>query len=279
MKKICKRDIKLVDNLASDLVIEILENAFEIVDDTDEKPSKPGRDIMETLSCQFQEMKLSENYNSPESILCDRSLKGVGDQLATEKDSISEEPLRLPPVEKKNRLTDLVKNSKQILSKLILNESNHHIEAKNEKLLRVIDLDSKENKYKKKHSIKPEIVPLPPCDSSEILTKPEDQENEGCQYEDKMEEVELASTSFKSNTEEIRAKTMTFPLAGPSGTSSSLFARYRTLKFPNDLKQKKWSIGSKLMNYIKKKGQNRRTAGKETKASDGIEITPKEDDL
>lgn len=206
-------------------------------------------------------------------------MKGLGDQLKAQEDVIGEEIIKHPPVEKKNRLTDLVKNSKQILSKLILHEGNYQNDTNNEKLLKVVDLESKGHRYKTKHSIKPESVPLPPCDSSEILKKL-DEEIDKASEEGKLEDVELASTSFdKTNTDEIRAKTMTFPLTGSSGPSTSFLGRYRTLKFPNELKQKKWNIGSKLINYIKKKGSNKKTDGTETKTSNGIEITPKEDDL
>lgn len=144
-------------------------------------------------------------------------------------------------------------------------------------MIRVVVLDSKEQRYKTKHSVKPENVPLPPCESSEILQKL-DEGNVHRPEEGKLEEVELASTSYKSDTEEIRAKTMTFPLAGPSAPSASLLDRYRTLKFPRDFKHKKWNIGSKIINYIKKKGQNRKSDGKESKPSNGVEITPKADD-
>lgn len=277
LNKNCKSDIKLVDNLASDLVVEILENALEIVDDVEVKTCKLGGDIMETLSSKFQEMNLTESLNSPDDIVCERSLKGLGDQLKAEEGALSEEPIKHPPVEKKNRLTDLVKNSKQILSKLILSESTHNIEVKNEKVIRVVDLDSKEQRYKTKVAVKPENVPLPPCESSEIL-QTLDEGNADRPEGEKLEEVELASTSFKSDIEEIRAKTMTFPLAGPSAPSSSFLDRYRTLKFSHDFKHKKWNIGSKIINYIKKKGQNRKSDGKESKASNGVEITPKEDD-
>lgn len=248
------------------MVVEILENALEIVDDPEETTSSFSGNIMESLSSTFQDVKTAENLQSSETITCKRPLKGLGDQLKAEEDAINEEQIRHPPVEKKNRLTDLVKNSKQILSKLILNESSHRMEMNTEKLIRVVDLDTQENRYKLKQIIDPENVPLPPSDSCEILNKLGD--------ENKMEEIELANSSLKNDIEEIRAKTMTFPLAGPSGPSSSFLGRYRTLKFPNDLKHKKWNFGTKIINYIKKKGLSKRG---ETKPSNGIEITPKED--
>lgn len=249
-----------------------MENALDIVDDTEEKSCKLAGDIMETLSCKFQDLKLSENVNCSEVQLCQRSLKGLGDQLKADEYASSEEPVQHPPVEKKNRLTDLVKNSKQVLSKLILNDSNNHGLVKHEKVLRVVNLDSKKGKYKVKQTIKPETVPLPPSDSDEMLN----QMNENT--EQKLDEVELADATFKTNVEEIRAKTMTFPLAGPSNSSPSLLRRYRTLKFATDLKQKKWNIGSKIINYIKKKGQNRRSDESLEKATTGIEIIPNETD-
>ncbi|KAJ8981017.1 hypothetical protein NQ317_019696 [Molorchus minor] len=44
---------------------------------------------------------------------------------------------------------------------------------------------------------------------------------------------------------------MTFPL-DRSGKPLGFAARCRTLKFPQELKKKKWNIGSKLINYIRK---------------------------
>lgn len=235
-------------------------------------------ETMDSVSCKFDNVKLADNQKSPESMVSNKLMKGLGDQLKPFEGILTEEVIKHPPVEKKNRLTDLVKNSKQILSKLILSENIQEPDIKNEKILRVVDLDSKEKQYKAKVKLQPEKISIPPCESSEILRN-ESEANEVKPNQDKMEEVELASTSYSSDIEEIRAKTMTFPMAGPSEPVSSLMRRYRTLKFPNDIRHKKWNIGSKIINFIKKKGQQRRSVDKETKASNGIEITPKEDNI
>lgn len=260
-----------MDNLASELVVEILDNALDVVNDFEEKIYTLGGDIMDALSCKFQDINLSEIHNSPENIVSKRPLKGVGDQLKPV-DSVCEASVKLPPVEKKSRLTDLVKNSKQILSKLILSESNQHIDVNNEHVLRVVNPDLRDNTTKLSQSEKTEKVP------SEVLQETADTSCNDVDGE-KMEEIDLDhhTSSVTNSAEEIRAKTMTFPLAGPSGPTSRLFARYRTLKFPNDLKHKKWNIGTKIINYIKKKGH--KSDENRKKPSNGIEITPKHEDL
>lgn len=54
-------------------------------------------------------------------------LAGTGDQLESTKEVVPDDKKeRHPTVEKKSRLTDLVKNSKQLLSKYILNDNIRH---------------------------------------------------------------------------------------------------------------------------------------------------------
>lgn len=252
-----------------------MENALEIVDDTEEKSQRLENDIMDTFSCKFDNLNLSDNLNPSETTPNKKILKGIGDQLANRSGDIDMETFTPPMVEKKNRLSDLVKNSKQILSKLLSAESNLETNIKDTRVSENIDLDGESKVRRKKHrqTVNQEFGPLPPRDAP--VSRRDNHTNtdntERDRDDGKLEDVDLA------NADEIRAKTRTFPLAGPSAPSSSLLARYRTLKFSNDLKHKKWNFGSKIINYIKKKGHGRKSDGNESKASEGIEITPKED--
>ncbi|CAG9772993.1 unnamed protein product [Ceutorhynchus assimilis] len=103
---------------------------------------------------------------------------GTGDQKSDEdiKKKIS---CYFPQVEKKTRLTDLVRNSKQILQKMMMSESKTTIQEQErkaeelqEKLIQAIDLDCiqlSDVQHKIKTPISPEEVDLPKNDSADIL--------------------------------------------------------------------------------------------------------------
>lgn len=262
----CKSETDLAQIVATELVSEILDNALDIVEECEqEKSAKVVGDILESLASRFQEMNISEENKNSSKPPCEKGgshplLKGVGDQL--EGDEVVQEgsSTKYPPVEKKNRLTDLVKNSKHVLAKLILNERREAFEAMNEKVIRVVDLDNGEASFKVRRSIIPENIPLPRSDSREIL--------EETIIEETMDEIQLYASSEKQCEGKGDVyKTMTFPLASGSGKNLSLAARCRTLKFPVELKKKKWNIGSKIINYIRKH--------KKEDVKDGVEIQPK----
>lgn len=211
-------------------------------------------------------MNISEDTKTSMKLSYEREgtclpLKGIGDQLESEEEIIQEETsVKYPPVEKKNRLTDLVKNSKHVLAKLILNERRDTFEMKNEKVVRIVDLNSGEPSFKVRRNIVPENIPLPKSDSREIL--------EETIVEETMDEIQLYASDEKCEGKgDIYKKTMTFPLASGSGKNLSIAARCRTLKFPVELKKKKWNIGSKIINYIRKH--------KKEDVKDGVEIQPK----
>ncbi|KAJ8954992.1 hypothetical protein NQ318_000424 [Aromia moschata] len=268
-----KSDPNLAKIIATELVAEIIENALDIVEDSDERKSTTVvGDILDSLTKKFdKEMEMMEDsakFDDKEEC-CSLPLKGLGDQLNADKEIIRvETSVRHPPVEKRNRLTDLVKNSKHILAKLILNESKEALAAKNEEVIRVVELDSGDQPFKIDRKILPENIPLPRDDSKEILE--EDQaENE------KMDEIELVEPNDNEGGkgEEVHKKTMTFPMDGRSGKAMGLAARCRTLKFPQELKKKKWNIGSKLINYIRK---HHKKEDKEKEAG-GVVLQPKVD--
>ncbi|KAJ8935938.1 hypothetical protein NQ314_012559 [Rhamnusium bicolor] len=269
---LCKSDPNFAKLVASELVAEILESALDIVEDCEkEKSTKVVGDILENLANKFQEMNISEENKDliaslSEKDECSLPLKGLGDQLKADGEIITEEAsVRHPPVEKKNRLTDLVKNSKHVLAKLILNENKEaKFGPKNEKLIRVVELDSGDQPFKTRKKVLPENVPLPRNDSEEILEEPKEN--------DVMDEIQLFGSSEKngSQEEDDYKKRMTFPLAGGSGKTLSIGARCRTLKFPGELNAKKWNIGSKIINYIRKHHKKE----DKSKEIDGVEFQP-----
>ncbi|KAG5883477.1 hypothetical protein JTB14_038351 [Gonioctena quinquepunctata] len=270
LEKISKSEQKLATAIATELVSEILEDALDIVEEIEEKSTvKVVGDIFDNLSNQFQELVISEEklkMEKIEGIISTPPLTGLGDQLETDEGIGEETPIKHQTVEKKSRLTDLVKNSKQILAKLMQSESTKETSSGNsptEKVICVIELDSGDQ-APKTAEISPENIPLPRNDSCEIL-KVLDRED--------MDEIQLSSFSDKGTQKgEDYKKTMTFPLAGPSEKNLSFSARYRTLKFPYELKKKKWNFGTKIMNYIRKH-QAKKEAKQDSVCS--IEIQPK----
>ncbi|XP_056640337.1 uncharacterized protein LOC130447501 [Diorhabda sublineata] len=224
--------------IASDIVTDIINNALDIAEERG--------NIGDILEEEFEEetskdkRKVTENAAGP--------FQGVGDQLG---DDVNKEPkIQHRPVEKKSRLTDLVKNSKQLLAKLMLNESRGELhDTKSEKLVKVVELDSKEQPYRVKNVNAPEDTRLPSDDSDEIL-------NERSGDEEILDEIQLSvSQGDDLQSKESLKKTMTFPLAGPS--KKTLMDRYRTLKFAGEFKKKQWNFGSRIMDYIRKQKAKR----------------------
>nr|XP_023023623.1 uncharacterized protein LOC111511835 [Leptinotarsa decemlineata] len=276
LEKKSRSEQNLATAVASELVSEILEDALNIVVEIeDQKSVKVVGDILENLSNKFQELAISEEKmkmeDKIEAIICTTPLKGLGDQLEADEGISEETPIKHQTVEKKSRLTDLVKNSKQILAKLMLSENTKEtsFDSGPERVLRVVELDSGDRPSKLKEYISPETVPLPQSDSCEILAE--------LTKEDSMDDIQLASSSDKSTQKgDDYKKTMTFPMAGTSGKGLSLASRYRTLKFPCELKKKKWNFGTKIINYIRK--HQSKKEGKQKAVRGGIEIKPKTDD-
>lgn len=244
------------------MVSEIIDNALDVVEELEAKSVKNVGDILENLSNKFQELAISEEKSKISEIMegSHASTFGVGDHIDANKEVSTPPGIRQPPVEKKSRLTDLVKNSKHLWAKLMLNEHKDETrDSKSEKILRVVDLDCKEQPFKAVKSEQlPEDLPLPRSDSEDILNSPDENNS--------LDEINLSS----SHGDEIK-KTMTFPLAGSSG--KSLMECYRTIKLTADLKKKKWNIGTKIVNYIRKQQAKRQGKG----VSEGIEITPQAD--
>ncbi|CAH1984981.1 unnamed protein product [Acanthoscelides obtectus] len=242
--------------IADEFVSEIIENALDIVDETARQEEASIGYILDNLSNKFKDMVLVEEL--PKSV-DKRSISpkgGIGDQLKIDESMVEEETVRLPPVEKKNRLTDLVKNSKHILAKLIMTEAKENpVDDKEEKVVRVVDIDSGDPPFK--------VVPE---HKHETVLREGGEEN-------KMEDVQLGQSSETTPKESYDKKTMTFPMTtstSSSGNTGSLASRYRTLKFTQELmKKRNWSFGTKILNYIRK---HQKKGEKEKKTEDESEL-------
>ncbi|XP_028138426.2 uncharacterized protein LOC114332847 [Diabrotica virgifera virgifera] len=164
-EKISKNQSNFATVLASELVSDIIDNALDIVEDKDRQKMNTSGDIFENLSNKFQGLVITEEQRYMEGVPAASSkilLEGIGDQLQREQEIEKEAVIKHPPVEKKNRLSDLVKNSKQLLTKIMHAESKAELsDAKSEKVVKVVDLDAVEVPYKVKKILKPEDVLLP----------------------------------------------------------------------------------------------------------------------
>lgn len=220
------------------------------------------------------EMKrlLNEMMSPPYDIINYESLArkdGVGDQpiedvAARENDPVEQQDDDLlvdvektKVVEKKTRVTDLVMNSKQVLSEYLMSDESRkqqeEWEEKNETIIQVIELDY----------IKPEEAILLRKDegaSSDGYAIPE--ENEA------MDNVELnmAKQDVDVNTDRKEAAGERFEVDKPAmaGASSSkstsldaaMAKQICKRKFEN-LKKKKWNINLKFWGFGKKKSRNK----------------------
>ncbi|KAJ8981016.1 hypothetical protein NQ317_019695 [Molorchus minor] len=158
-----------------------LAKILAIEERDDKRSKKVVGDIVDTITKSFNTMQIIEENtkHSEKEVCCTVSSKGVGDQLKANREVITaESPVRHPPVEKKNRLTDL----------LILNENKEVLESQPEEVIRVVELDSGDKSFKANRKILPENVPLPRNDSREILGN----------IDEKMDEIELFEPKERS---------------------------------------------------------------------------------
>lgn len=250
--------------ICTEILSEVMENALDLAQ----------KDVGDTnVKCTKQKPSSSKSLIGPNEIKDDTNYKpiiGVGDQLITGTEEILKEPkvVNHPVVEKKNRLTDLVRNSKQILAKF-LNESKPpaDVDVKDEKVIKVIDLDC-----------------ASPQDQPFKVTKgnPENNENAESVDETKMDNVCLSSSGYHENpfeTDETTIKEMkksrTLPFAsnipGCSVQTNTplrfgIMTKCRTLRSTiatssnssKKDKDKKWNIGTKFLAYLRKQRQERK---------------------
>ncbi|XP_050293915.1 uncharacterized protein LOC126734367 [Anthonomus grandis grandis] len=249
VKEVAKNECVATKSIANDIVLEIVDNALDLVDDNSVLNKQKRMD-----NNPFEEYK--KDKRGDEKIYAKEkptSLIGTGDQKSNEAFEPQEPTTYHPPVEKKNRLTDLVKNSKQLLAKIIMSDSKVLLQAEkkeDEKVMEVIELDCvqlSDIPYKKKIKMSPETIPLPKNDSHEILEPPP--------TDDSMVDIGLNSSTEEPKKEEVKErKRMTFPRASGSKAKAAFAAKCRTLKREaTNLKKKKWDVSNKIVNFFRKK--------------------------
>lgn len=199
---------------------------------------------------------------------------GVGDQPIIPKQESEVEVFDQPapqectttPVEKKSRVADLVKSSKQVLSAYILDEKTKQIrdalEEEQEQFLQVFELEAtKAAQFKAYKKIQPEAVPLPNDDADieeDFQRLPE--------VTDAMDTIDLSTTATDQEKSEIESEkemkggNTTFkPLDvipeivrdGPSEPNQDTDES-------NKDKKKKWNLGSRIMQFIRRPRQKAR---------------------
>lgn len=203
---------------------------------------------------------------------------GVGDQLSEDiaQVIISEphtEPEVTRTVEKKSRVTDLVKNSPQIINEYLKIDENskqtqEEWEETEERLIRVIELDHVkhgEENFKVPKKMQPEDVALPEDeneDIDEVILMPMDDHI--------MDIVDLTSAPFRDEENEINLENSTLLNEDKRFTHEKINAAFEptpNTKMNNSeeqemsgdsavkdkrRKKKKWNIGSRLWGFFKK---------------------------
>ncbi|ENN71713.1 hypothetical protein HUJ04_006191 [Dendroctonus ponderosae] len=237
-------DGKLPTNVASktiakDIVLEIVDNVLDTVD---------GKEMEQITVEEFKErfsQEMAGNKSKPGN-----SLIGTGDQKSSDALKTPEALFSHPPVEKKSRLTDLVKNSKQVLAKIMMSDSKLKLpqeKKEDEKIVEVVELDCiQPSDVPFKSRIVPEEVPLPDTDSDATPSPPH--------FEESLEEIGLDPAKNEEIPPADGRRRMTFPRAGGSRAKAAFVARCRTLKREaTNLKKKKWDVKGKIVNFFRKK--------------------------
>ncbi|XP_076258012.1 uncharacterized protein LOC143195046 [Rhynchophorus ferrugineus] len=236
-------------NIAKEIVLEIVNNAMEKSRSASSIEAVSSNMTVDALKSKSK----SNRRESKEKTMV--PLIGTGDQKSSGT-LVKPESVRFhPPVEKKNRLTDLVKNSKQILARIMMTDSKSNLQPdliptltkEEETVIDVIELDCvqlHDIPFKCYRSIPPEEVPLPRNDSDDILSPA-------------TEEVSLQVDEFSGESTEkpigATKKMMTFPRVSGSKARSAFASKYRTLKGGISLKKKKWNVGDRIAKFFRKK--------------------------
>lgn len=287
---------------AQDIVNEVLQKALTIASQVHEskltwnsvggdKDSRNliGKYVKETCDVNLEEtQKICENLHLSEmetekavtdvaSLPC-KDLPGrggVGDQpilpIRNSEIEVSDQPApqecTATPVEKKSRVADLVKSSKQLLSAYIMDEKAKRIrdklEEEQEQFLQVIELDSTDSskaEFKAHKKYEPETVPLPNDDILE--TEEELLQISACdtmdtidlnastteQSEDVQEKSEMESAKEHQNLDGI-AKSERENLQSTSSEANT-----------GDQKDKKkrWNLGARFMQFLRRPKQKAR---------------------
>ncbi|XP_068908808.1 uncharacterized protein [Tenebrio molitor] len=230
--------------IASEIMNDILDNAFEVIMAKNLQPVPKVEkispnvvgDILENILSPTPNSGVSnENYRHDETVLLDDEIKRIIKEMKypPEQKSIictQAEPVKRNTLERKNRLTNLVRNSKQMLAKFVTNDNENELrmaksEEVHERLLKVIDLegDDHSNFAEPGSSSDTGILQMPP--------------------EAVMDMVDLEPNIHKEGDVEIEK--IDKEMAGCSIT------KMENTKCVN-VNKKKWNIGAKIMKYIKR---------------------------
>lgn len=179
---------------------------------------------------------------------------GVGDQPIIPRQNseveVSDQPapqecVTAAPVEKKSRVADLVKSSKQILSAYILDEKTKKIrdalEEGQEQLVQVIELEDTKAHFKAYKKIQPEAVPLPQDDD-------EDDFQQITAVSDAMDTIDLNEHEKKQPLDVIPE------IVRDDGPSQSAAGEADA----KEKQKKKWKFGARIMQFIKRPKQKAR---------------------
>ncbi|XP_066246423.1 uncharacterized protein [Euwallacea similis] len=231
--------------IAKDIVLEIVANALDITDNNTMTriPAEPFKKVP------VKKKPLAQ-------------IRGIGDQRSNETLEAQETIIHSPRARKKNRLTDLAENSKQVISKMISSEckASPYDEKKDQKkLVELTDVVYiKDEPFQSKYKERPEKVSLPKGDTNEnMMTKPASEKLMG--------NVNLDPTKEDS----VEKKRMTFPRATGSRAKTVFMAKCRTLKKEAiNFNKKKWDVGGRIVNFFKKKKGSQNGEGSKSQQSE-----------
>lgn len=268
------------NNACHSLIGEYVKKDFEIRDIKLEGTYRSG-EIVDSFEMET-EKAVADVTLAPCKDLPGRG--GVGDQPITPRgnevepsDSPAPQEYTTVPVEKKSRVADLVKSSKQILSAYIMDEKSKRIrdklEEEQEQFLQVIELDyvdgaEKTFKAYKKHD--PTVVPLPSDEvesDGELLNIPPNDDMDSIDLKkDAKEQEEVAEPDVESSgkgdetnhaavveaSDDIqKAESMTTNVQNVPSDSGSKVSESKD-------KKKKWNFGARLIEFLRRPKQKAR---------------------
>lgn len=264
----------------------------EIIDELNK--IHPDNQVREPMPLEVEVKNLLSEMMSPpyNIVFYDKNdIKGgVGDPPVHdishgEVDYVSENTNIPTTVEKKSRVTDLIKHSKQILSEYITRDASKqnqdNFEEIEEEVIQVIELDCVkpgEEKFLAYRKVRPEEIPLPEDNEDELIKMPDDRT---------MDIVDLSSKSFEAEQKAVSDE-QDEPKEGKSDESkkynitvvmspnnslkpdagslceSKLFGSETNAKLKNATheeksKKKKWNLGARLMGLLRKNKQQSHT--------------------
>ncbi|XP_044756536.1 uncharacterized protein LOC123315053 [Coccinella septempunctata] len=234
--------------MVGDIVDQFTPRATKLTDLYDTSSDIKNRKIL--TSTEEEVKKFIGEISSP-------STKGTGDQLGESEEIVAKKKSftfssRNFTLEKKTRLTDLVKNSKSLISKFLSIETkskDSEWEEHSEEFVKCIELDQINAKEKRRTLKDQNIRSVTPSHSGEMIRIPDETGMENINLKDI--KGTAAEQSFEVEMDHVQ-KSMTFPIASCSKIPSTEHEGKESLK-----DKKKWSLGSRIVNYIKKRTSKR----------------------